>query len=71
MIYPTRQAVLLAAAGAPVALLIGLIAPGYWLFGPAWLALLLALGLADVVLGSSPASAQLNLVAPGSLYVGA
>jgi uncharacterized protein (DUF58 family) len=71
MIYPTRLAVILAAAGAPAALLIGLIAPGYWLVGPAWLALLTALGLADVLLGASPASAQLGLQAPGSLYVGA
>lgn len=71
MIYPTRLAVILIALGAPAALLIGLIAPGYWLAGPAWVALLLALGLADVMLGAAPSSARLSLAAPGSLYVGA
>jgi uncharacterized protein (DUF58 family) len=70
VIYPTRLAVILVAVGAPVALLIGLIAPGYWLAGPAWLALLLALGLADCLMGSSPAAASISLSAPGWLYVG-
>jgi uncharacterized protein (DUF58 family) len=70
VIYPTRLAVIMIALGAPVALLIGLIAPGYWLAGPAWLALLLALGLADCLLGSAPSAARISLNAPGSLYVG-
>ena len=43
MIYPTRLAVLAAAAGAPVALLIGVLIPGRWYAGLAWpLAVLLA-----------------------------
>jgi uncharacterized protein (DUF58 family) len=63
--------VLLTAAAAPIALLIGLVAPGYWLVGPAWVALLLALTLADGWLGSPPSAARLRLIAPGSLYVGA
>ncbi|MDB5452459.1 MAG: hypothetical protein JWO33_1037 [Caulobacteraceae bacterium] len=71
MIYPTRKAVLLIAAGAPVALLIGLIAPGFWLAGPAWVVLLLTLTLADGWMGSPPSAARLTLAAPGSLYVGA
>jgi uncharacterized protein (DUF58 family) len=70
VIYPTRRAIVLVAAGAPGALLIGLVAPGYWLVGPAWIALLLALALADAWLGSSPSSASLSLAAPNSLYVG-
>lgn len=53
MIYPTRLAVLLAAAGAPLALLLGVIAPGLWLAGPAWIVFVVSLMLADAVVGGS------------------
>lgn len=70
MIYPTRRAIVLVAAGAPLALLIGLIAPGFWLAGPVWIILILTLGLADAWLGSPASAARLSLRAPGSLPVG-
>lgn len=53
MIYPTRLAVLLAAAGAPLALLLGIVAPGLWLAGPAWIIFVAALMLADSFAGGS------------------
>ncbi|CAN5333533.1 DUF58 domain-containing protein [soil metagenome] len=70
MIYPTRRSIILLAAGAPAALVIGLVAPGFWLAGAGWIALVLALLLVDALTGASPASALLTLQAPGSFYVG-
>ena len=62
MIYPTRRAVLIGAAGAPLALLAGAAGEGLWLVGLAWVvALALALAL-DAMLGG--ARAGLNLITP-------
>lgn len=62
MIYPTRRAVLIGAAGAPLALLAGVAGEGLWLAGLAWvLVLLLALAL-DAMLGG--ARDGLSLIAP-------
>lgn len=70
MIYPTRLAVVLMALGAPACLALGLIDPGLWLAGPAWIALLLALGLGDALLGSPPSAASVDLRAPAVLGAG-
>ena len=70
MIYPTARAIGLAAAGAPVALLIGLFAPGLWLIGPGWIALVFALVLVDAALGADRNRASLSLTAPASLAAG-
>jgi uncharacterized protein (DUF58 family) len=67
MIYPTRLAIVLTAIGAPVALLIGLIAPGYWAAAGAWLAMIFGLVLLDALIGPSRGAAQLILETPGSL----
>ena len=67
MIYPTSRAVVMMAAGAPLALLIGLIQPGWWVAGAAWVALVGALCLADAVLGSPRDRASLVLQAPGAM----
>lgn len=71
MIYPTRLAVVLMALGAPASLALGLIDPGLWLAGPAWIALLLALGLGDALLGSPPSAAAVELRAPTVMGAGA
>jgi uncharacterized protein (DUF58 family) len=55
------------AAGAPLALAIGLMQPGYWVAGAAWVALVGALCLADAVLGAPRDRATLTLEAPGAL----
>jgi uncharacterized protein (DUF58 family) len=67
MIYPTSRAVVMMAGGAPIALLIGLIQPGWWVAGAAWVALVGALCLADAVLGSPRDRTQLVLEAPGAM----
>ncbi|PTS77664.1 DUF58 domain-containing protein, partial [Sphingomonas sp. HMWF008] len=47
MIYPTRTAVLAAAAGAPFALLVAVALPDRWYVGLAWPIAVLALTLVD------------------------
>ncbi|MFA7263508.1 MAG: DUF58 domain-containing protein [Caulobacter sp.] len=71
MIYPTLRAVVIAALGAPVALVVGLLASDYWLVAPAWLAL-----LATVILLDGAAAAwngrgmTVQLRAPGAIGAG-
>ena len=70
MIYPTARAIGLAALGAPLALLVGLIAPGLWLIGPGWTAMVFAAVMIDALMGADRRLARLSLTAPGSLAVG-
>ena len=70
MIYPTRRAIFLAAAGAPVALAVGVAAPGLWTVGIAWIGLVLALSLADAALAAPRRSASVHVRAPTDLGVG-
>jgi uncharacterized protein (DUF58 family) len=70
VIYPTARAVALAALGAPIAILIALIAPGLWMIGAAWVVAALALALADAGLGAARERAALSLAAPASLAAG-
>ena len=67
MIYPTSRAVAVMAVGAPAALLIGLIQPGYWVAGAAWVVLIGALCLADALLGAPRDQVSLALEAPTAL----
>src|ERR1700722_1222095 len=55
------------AIGAPLALLIGLIQPGFWVAGAAWVVLIGGLCLADAVLGAPRDQVTLALEAPGAL----
>src|SRR5580692_5280666 len=55
------------AVGAPAALAIGLIQPGYWVAGAAWVVLIGGLCLADAVLGAPRDRVTLALEAPGAL----
>jgi len=71
MIYPTRRAVVAMAAGAPVALAIGLVQPGYWVAAAAWVGAVAVLCLADAVLGSPRDFADLALDAPGAMATAA
>ena len=71
MIYPTRRCVLAALAGAPVALVVGLIQPGLWLAAPAWLLAVGALMLVDGLFAATPRSAEVTFEAPGYLAVSA
>ena len=62
MIYPTRRAVMVMAAGVPVALLAGVLTPAGWLAGPVWIAGLLLLVVLDAA--SSGSRAGLTLEEP-------
>ena len=70
MIYPTRLTVLLAALVAPVALLVAILAPAFWTGGLALLALILAAGLFDALLGSALRSTQVSCEGPRAVSVG-
>jgi uncharacterized protein (DUF58 family) len=71
VIYPTRRAIVLMAAGAPAALLIGLIAPGWWVAGGAWLSMIVGMMLVDALAGSARGAADISVDAPASLGMGA
>lgn len=60
MIYPTRLAVLAAAAGAPVALVIGVLLPDRWYAGLAWPLAVLVLAAVDAVSGRRQAHASVD-----------
>lgn len=70
MIYPTPLAIALAAAGAPLALLLGALVPAAWPLGLFWIVALAALILADAVLGANRRALELDLQAPSVAYVG-
>lgn len=71
MICPTRRCVVAALAGAPVALVVGLIHPGLWLAAPVWMLAVASLMLLDALLAPWPRSARINFEAPGYLAVAA
>ncbi len=71
MIYPARRAVLIAGGLAPLALLIGLLLPAYWVAGLALLGFLIVLILLDAAFGASPRDVELVCSGPGSTGVGA
>jgi uncharacterized protein (DUF58 family) len=60
LIYPTRTAVLAAAAGAPVALLIAVFLPGQWYAGLAWPAAVLLLTALDGLSGARTGVATID-----------
>lgn len=61
MIYPTRRAVIAAAAGAPFALGIAAASPGRWVLGLAWPVALLLLCVVDALRGLGNGSAKVDL----------
>ncbi len=68
MIRPTRAAILLAAAGAPVALVVAVLVPGRWWTSLAWPGAVLLLTLVDALTGRARAS--LSVALPASAAVG-
>ncbi len=69
MIQPTRRAVVLLALGAPVALAVGVLAPGLWLTGLAWLLFVLALVGTDAALAAPREALTLQVTAPATVSV--
>lgn len=70
ILAPTQRAVLLLAAGAPVALLLGVMLPAYWTVGLYWLALIVALCLVDALLSAPGGRITAALDQPVAISVG-
>jgi uncharacterized protein (DUF58 family) len=70
MIYPTRAAVILMLAGAPLGLLAGVLVPKLWVLSAAWVLMTAALMVVDAVLAASGRDLELVLQTPASLAVG-
>jgi uncharacterized protein (DUF58 family) len=69
-LYPTRRAIVLAAAGAPAALLVAAARPELWIVAAAWVLLTAALLVADAALAAPVSALSLSLDAPGLIGVG-
>jgi uncharacterized protein (DUF58 family) len=70
MIYPTRAAIGAAAVGAPIALAVALVVPGAWYAGLALPLAVVALAIADALIGGGPGRATARIVPPRSAAVG-
>ena len=70
MIYPTRRAIYLLLAGAPMALALGLIRPELWLVAPGWIGVIIACLILDCVVGASPRHLTLDARFPHQVGVG-
>jgi len=68
LIYPTRMAVIAAAAGAPVALAFAAIEPGRWFLALAWPLAIILLTVLDGTRSMATANARVDL--PAHAYVG-
>ncbi|MBI1210363.1 MAG: DUF58 domain-containing protein [Alphaproteobacteria bacterium] len=71
MISPTSRAILLAALGAPIALVLVALMPSAWPVGPAWALAVAALILVDAQMASDPASLRVATKAPTLTGIGA
>lgn len=70
MIYPTQRAVLLMGLGIPLTLIVSFMRPELWAIGAAWIALVLALMLLDVMFSPAVSRAKVDIDAPGVSYIG-
>lgn len=70
MIYPTKRMVILAAAVAPAALAVAVLAPAAWTAGLALIVLLIALGAVDALAGPRPRDLALSCGGPQTVNVG-
>jgi uncharacterized protein (DUF58 family) len=68
LIYPTRFAAMMAAAGVPLTLVVAAMAPGRWYLALAWPAAILALTLFDALL--APGDGSIAVSVPDFAYVG-
>lgn len=70
MILPTPRAMLVMLAGAPVALLLGLLRPDLWLLALVWIAMGTAVLLIDAVVAAGPMRIAVTVTAPRQTGVG-
>ncbi len=71
VLYPTRRAIVLVMAGAPIAVGVALAAPGLWGIAAAWVLMAAGLMVADVLLAPSPSRLGLHLSVPSAMGLGA
>ncbi len=69
-LYPTRRAIGLMAAGAPIALAVAVAAPGMWTAAAAWIVLAAGLMLVDVLSAPPPRAVTLVAELPRVIGVG-
>jgi len=70
MISPTPRAVWLMAAGFPLMLLIGILAPALWGLAAAWIMIVFGLLLADTMIAAKLTAFTSDLRPPAMLYIG-
>ncbi|MBN9788874.1 DUF58 domain-containing protein [Pseudonocardia sp. TMWB2A] len=70
MIYPTARPIMLVAAGAPVALVAGLLRPELWIVALGWMMFVALLVAIDALTGAIPDQADLTVRVPRSAGVG-
>ena len=70
MISPTSRAILLAAMGAPLALMLVALAPGAWPLGPAWAIAMAALIFVDTQMAGDPSEMKIATKAPRLAGIG-
>lgn len=70
LVYPTPAAVYVALAGAPVALVVALVAPSLWPVGPAWALFALLLVLVDALLAAQADRVSGEADLPRAMNVG-
>jgi uncharacterized protein (DUF58 family) len=68
-VYPTRAAILLMAAGAPVGLVLGAVSPQLWLVGVAWIVVAAALVGLDAFWGVPVRALALQLATPPTMSI--
>ena len=72
MIAPTSRAIVLAALGAPLSLVLAtLVAPNLWPLGAAWALAIAVLVLVDGVLAPPPSRTRVGVAAPAAAPIGA
>ncbi len=69
--YPTRQAVVIMAIGAPLSLALGAAAPTLWLVGVFWIVAMACLILVDALIAARAADVTLGLTAPAMMSINA
>ena len=67
---PTIRMVALMAVGLPITILLGVLVPGLWTLGAAWIAGVIVLAFADLWLAPRPTALTLGLDAPKVLHIG-
>jgi uncharacterized protein (DUF58 family) len=70
MIYPAPAAAALAGAGAPLALLVAVFAPGFWLAGLIWIFIVALLVIADAILGADRRAMTFELKSDIRAFIG-